>query len=273
MTSILQFDTIQGLITDIDGVLLRGARPLPGLNTFFDFLKSQDIPFILVTNNSTVDPLIYVRKLATFGVSITLENVLTCAMATGAYLRREFVPESRAYVVGHDYLREVVSAAGWELLEDAAVPADVVVVGGDYALTYDTLKYATLHVLQGARLVGTNPDPLCPTEEGLVPEAGMILAALRAAADVVPVIIGKPERFLFELAVEQMGVDSRSVVVLGDRLETDILGARKAGLRAILLTTGVDNRASIARKQIQPDAVFDNLQALVAAWRDSLAEG
>jgi 4-nitrophenyl phosphatase len=133
-------------------------------------------------------------------------------------------------------------------------------------LTYTKLKHAALHIQQGARFIGSNPDVVYPTEEGLVPEAGTILAALQAATGVAPLIMGKPERFLFEIAAAKLGSQPAQTVMLGDRLDTDILGGQRAGLKTILMTTGVDAEAAIPAKGIRPDAVFGSLEALVAAW-------
>jgi 4-nitrophenyl phosphatase len=156
--------------------------------------------------------------------------------------------------------------AGFTLLPDISQPAEVVVAGVDFTLTYDKLKYATLHIGRGARFVGTNGDVTFPAEEGPIPGAGAILAAIQAATGVPPIVIGKPERLMFDIAVEKMGSDPAHTAMLGDRLETDILGGQRAGLKTILVTTGIDNETSIQMKRIYPDAVFSGLEDLVAQW-------
>jgi 4-nitrophenyl phosphatase len=133
-------------------------------------------------------------------------------------------------------------------------------------LTYDKLKYAALQLQRGARFVGTNPDLLCPTEEGLVPEAGATLAALEAATEISPVVIGKPERYLFDQAVAMLGSERAAIAVLGDRLETDILGGQRAGLKTVLVTSGVDDERAIVQKGIEPDLVVSGLDMLVELW-------
>lgn len=267
MLNSLDFNDLQAVVTDMDGVLLRGLDPLPGLADLFKFLHRRGLPFIIATNNSTRTPAYYQQKLTGAGaVGIQVEHILTSAQVTAAYLRQNFEPGAAVYVIGQPSLYAAVRAAGLTRLKDARRPAAVVVVGGDSDLTYAKLKDAVLHLQRGAALVGTNPDLLYPTEEGLVPEAGTILAALQAATGVPPLIMGKPERFLFEQALTRLGSPPARSVMLGDRLDTDILGGQRVGLKTILLTTGVDDEAAIPVKGIQPDAVFDGLPDLVEAW-------
>lgn len=267
MTPSLNFQHIHALVSDMDGVLLRGSEPLPGVAELFNFLHQRRIPFIIATNNSTKTPAQYRQKLANLGATVVREeNILTSALVTAAYLQREFRPGTAVYVIGQPSLTAAIQAAGFSLLADARQKAEAVVVGGDSDLTYTKLKDAVLHLQQGAHFIGTNPDLLYPTEEGLVPEAGTTLAALQAATGIAPLIMGKPERFLFETAVARLGSLPGETVMLGDRLDTDILGGQRAGLKTVLMTTGVDDETSISRKGIQPDAVFAGLVELVEAW-------
>ena len=263
----LNFQLIRALVSDMDGVLLAGSEPLPGVTELFDFLHRRRIPFIIATNNSTKTPGQYRQKLADLGATVVKEeNILTSALVTADYLQREFRPGAAVYVIGQPSLTHAIRAAGFILLADASQKAEVVVVGGDPDLTYTKLKDAVLHLQRGAHFIGANPDLLYPTEEGLVPEAGTTLAALQAATGVAPLIMGKPERFLFETAVTKLDSLPGETVMLGDRLDTDILGGQRVGLKTILMTTGVDDETSISRKGIQPDAVFDGLIELVEAW-------
>jgi 4-nitrophenyl phosphatase len=264
----MNFNNIRALITDLDGVLLRGAKPLPGLVALFEFLRQQRIPFIIATNNSTKTPAQYRHKLTRLGATMVREeNILTSSLVTATHLRQRFAPGAMVYVIGQPSLEEAIRSAGYNLLRDASQPAAAVVIGGDPSLTYDKLKYATLHIQRGAAFIGTNPDLLYPTEEGLIPEAGTILAAVQAATGVAPVIMGKPERFLFETALARLGSQPSQTIMLGDRLETDILGGQRVGLKTALLTTGVDTVESIQSKKIQPDAVFAGLDELIEVWQ------
>lgn len=270
MNQTFDLHSLKALIIDMDGVLWLDDTPLPGLVSFFDFLRHQGISFILATNNASKTPGQYVQKLARFGVTIGPEHVLTSPLATAAFLQQEFKAGTKVYVVGQEGLQEAMGEAGFTVLADAGEPAEVVVAGVDFTLTYDKLKYATWHIQRGARFVGTNADLTFPAEAGPMPGAGAILAAIQAATGVVPITIGKPERLMFDIAVEKMGTDPAQTAMLGDRLETDILGGQRAGLKTILVTTGIDNETTIQLKQIHPDVVFSGLEALVARWGEEV---
>ncbi|MEW5956677.1 MAG: HAD-IIA family hydrolase [Chloroflexota bacterium] len=265
-----EFDlkNIHGLVIDMDGVLWRGNSAIPGLNEFFDFMHRRRLPFMLATNNATKTPEQYLHKLAGFGVrTVTRDNILTSSLATAAYLQRDHRPGSKVYIVGQDGLRQAMQEAGFMIMADAGQPVEVVVAGADFTLTYDKLKYAAFLIRGGARFVGTNGDLTFPSEEGLIPGAGSILAALEAATGVKPVTVGKPARLMFDLAIEKMDTRPEQTAMLGDRLETDILGGQQAGLKTILVTTGIDNEAAIVQKGIQPDAVFSGIAELVEVWK------
>jgi 4-nitrophenyl phosphatase len=258
---------VGALIVDMDGTLFRGAVPLSGLLRFFAFLQSKGIPSVVVSNNATKTAAEYQKRLADHGVQIQLDQILTAAAATASYLAGELSAGARLYVIGEPALTELLKQAGFVLLNDASGAADAVIVGGDSTLTYDKLKHAALLLQRGARFVGTNPDLLCPTDEGLVPEAGAILAALKAATGISPTVIGKPARPLFDLAVERLGRPREEIAILGDRLETDILGGQGAGLKTVLVTSGIDDEGTVRQKGIEPDLVVPSLNALVDLWK------
>lgn len=260
---------IKALILDLDGTLMHGLTPLPGAAGLFDTLRSLSIPFLVVTNNATRQPEEYCAHFAEHGIHILPEEILTAGMATALHLKKELDPGSSIYMIGQQALRQQLEETGFHILPDASGKAAAVVAGGDPDLTYSKLKDASLHLQKGSVLFGTNPDVVYPTEEGLVPETGTTLAALEAAAGVKARVIGKPFPALFNLAVERLNSTPDTTAVVGDRLETDILGGRRAGLRTILITTGVDGRASIDRKGIHPDFVVDGLEALCALLKRS----
>jgi 4-nitrophenyl phosphatase len=262
----LDLARIAGVTLDMDGTLWRGEAPLPGLAEFFAFLAARGLPHVLVTNNAFWPAAHYVAKLARFGVAIRPEQVLTSAGATAAWLAGELPAGARVYVVGGEALRRALAAAGLVVVDNAEEPVAAVVAGIDFALTYDKLRDATRLIRGGARFVGTNPDTAYPMEDGLAPGAGSILAALAAASGTQPEVVGKPNRPLFNAALERLGTAASVTLMVGDRLDTDILGARKAGLRTAFVTTGVDGPAAIAQTGIVPDTVFDGLDALRAAW-------
>lgn len=257
---------ICALISDLDGTLVTGSRPQPGLLPFLDALRGCGIALTVVTNNTVRTPAQYSRKLAELGADVPPSQILTASVATAEYLRAELPAAAPVFVVGEIGLKAALLEAGFTLVEDSARPAAAVVVGGDRGVTHDRLKHAIRHVRAGARFIGANPDVLVPVEDGLAPEAGVLLAAIAAGAGVSPTVIGKPERPLLDLALARMGSTPATTAILGDRLDTDILGGQRLGLRTILVTTGVDDADAIQAKGVIPDIVVAGLDELAEAW-------
>lgn len=263
---------IRGLLSDLDGTLLAGSRAQPGLPGFVSFLRRNDIALRVVTNNSVRAPAEFADKLRAAGAMIDAREVLTSAVATAQHLADRLPPGAPVFVVGENGLTAALADAGFRLLPDSREQAAAVVVGGDRKVTHDKLKHAIRHIRNGARFFGTNPDLLVPVEDGLAPEAGVLLAAVAAGAGIAPTIIGKPERPLLEQALRAMGSRAAETAILGDRLDTDILGGQRLGLTTILVTTGIDDEAAIAAKGVIPDLVVSSLDALMRVWEATLKE-
>jgi 4-nitrophenyl phosphatase len=254
---------LENLIIDMDGVLYRGDEVIPGTNDLIDFLREQGIGFVLATNNATRTPQKFVDKLAKMGVDVSPQEVLTSSQATAGYLVGIAPPGARVFVVGMDGLQTALREAGFCLVEERA---EYVIVGMDFAVCYERLAQAALQIRAGARFIGTNPDRTFPSERGIVPGAGSLLAFLETATDVKPMVIGKPETAMVEQALARMGAHAASAAMLGDRLETDILAGRRAGVRTLLVLSGVTDRSLLAESEIQPDLVFDDVAHLHAVW-------
>lgn len=252
---------ITHLIVDMDGVLYRGDSPLPGLYEFFAFLRKRPIPFILATNNSTRTPREYVDKLARMGVRISPEEVLNSGQATARTLAREYLPATRVHVFGSPAFREAVVEEGFVLADENV---ELVVASMDRDVTYDKLKRAALLIRGGARFIATNLDPTYPTDEGLWPGTGSLIAALQTASGVRPRVIGKPEPAMFQLAMAQMGARPETTATIGDRLESDILGGQRAGLITICVLSGISGRAEA--EVFGPDFIFEDIADLLHAW-------
>jgi 4-nitrophenyl phosphatase len=256
---------VRALIIDMDGVLWRGDTPVPGLIEFFQFLWDRSISFRLATNNSSKTPEQYVDKLASMGVEVPSKAILTSAIATARHIAT-VAPGAVVYFIGEDGIRQALLDHGLRLSD--GTQADFVVSGWDRGITFQKLSQATLLIRDGAKFIGTNPDRTWPSERGLLPGAGAILAYLQAATDVAPLIIGKPERTMFDTTLADMGVGAAQAAMLGDRLETDIAGAQRAGLRSILVLSGVSDEASLATSPVKPDWVFDGIRELTYAWKE-----
>ncbi len=253
-------NSIRALIIDVDGVLWRGKQDLPGVAAFFDFLQSRRLPFIIATNNSMRPASDITARLARRGAHVSEEHVLTSAEAAALYLPRTAPHAKRVYLVGGEGLVDAMTRAGYTIVDQ---DADAVIAGIDVNLTYEKLKRAAREIRRGAVFIGTNADKTLPIDNGeVVPGAGAILAALQTATDVTPIIIGKPARAMFDIAVEKMGVPREQTAMLGDRLDTDIEGGMQAGLKSILVLTGVTTPKMLAQSSVQPDFVFADLDAL-----------
>jgi 4-nitrophenyl phosphatase len=258
----LDLSTLRGLLVDLDGVVYEGDRPLPGAAEFFAFLRTRRLPFLLTTNNSTLRPAQYVAKLATMRIEVAEHEVLGSAGATAQYLSRTAEPGARVYVIGEDGLRSAILEAGFESDER---DAEYVIVGLDRQFTYDKLTRAVRLVRAGAAFIGSNPDTTLPMPDGIIPGAGSFHAAIHAATGVRPLVIGKPEPTMLLMGAERLGCQPGDAAIVGDRLDTDIAGGGRAGLRTILVLTGVSTAADVERSALKPDAVYKDLPTLQSA--------
>ncbi len=261
LLSLLVFMMI-GIIFDMDGVIYRGNTPIEGAKEVIDYLKSRNIPFVFLTNNSTKNAKMYRKKLLALGIDVEEEQVITSGYATARYLQKHF-KKGNVFVIGGKGLVEEINNIGWEIIsvEDAKErwrEVEYVVVGLDTKLTYEKLKYGTLAIRNGAEFIGTNPDTTYPGEEGILPGAGSILAALKASTDVEPLVIGKPNEPVFEIVKEKLTADE--IWVVGDRLDTDIAFAKRIGAKAIMVLTGVSTLEDIKESEIKPDLVLPSIK-------------
>ena len=279
MTQIIS--NIGGLIIDMDGVLWHGNQPLPGLAEFFATLRELQLPFVLATNNASLTQQQYIDKLAGMNVPVAPAEILTSSMATARYLK-ENLPQSqrRVYVIGEAGLTEPLQKQGFTLTDLYQVNqpekgindegADIVVSGLDRKLTWDKLATATLNIRAGAAFYATNADTTLPTELGEVMGNGGVLAALTAATGQTPTVIGKPEPILYQQAFEILGTDQHNTIAIGDRLNTDILGAVNAGMRSLMVLTGVSSEADLADIDYAPDWILSDIRAITETLKASI---
>jgi len=253
---------ITHLIIDMDGVLYRGDRPMPRLVEFFAFMRERRIEFILATNNSTRTPQEYADKLNGMGVMVSPAEILVSGQATARYLAREYPRGTRVHVFGMPALKQALTDEGFILADENV---KLVVASMDRAVTYEKLKIATLLIRGGARFIATNLDPTNPSEEGLIPGTGSMIAALEAASGVKPFAIGKPQPIMYELAMEKMGARRETTAALGDRVDTDIIGGKRAGLTTICVLSGSSDRAEAEANNT--DMIFEDIADLLEAWK------
>jgi len=274
----LEMDDVDGLIIDMDGVLWHGSQPIAGLTAFFECLRKRALPFVLATNNASLTQQQYIDKLAAMGVEVEAGEILTSSMATARYLRDNLAPDlRRVFVIGESGLTQPLQDHGFELTDlyqvnqadkgISGVGADIVVSGLDRQLTWDKLATATLNIKAGALFYATNADTTLPTELGEVMGNGGVLAALEAATGIKAISIGKPEPILYQQALTLLGTTAATTVAIGDRLDTDILGAVNAGMRSIMVLTGVSSEADIEQLDYQPTWVMQDISAITEALK------
>jgi 4-nitrophenyl phosphatase len=261
---------VNAFIIDMDGVLWEEMTPLPGLTDFFILLREKTISFILATNNASLTQQQYVDKLKLMGVSVSAKEILTSSMATAYYLSEHVEPEStRLFVIGEKGLRQPLIDKGFAITDsfDKKQPADFVICGLDRHLNWEKLTNASLHLNAGARLVATNADTSLPTEQGRVLGNGAILAALESASQQKAEVIGKPEATMYHQAIKILNVSHDRTIAIGDRLNTDILGAINTGIRSIMVLTGISSREDLKSIDYQPTWVMQGIQEITHALR------
>jgi len=257
------------VLIDLDGVVYSGREPIPGASDFLAAARRRGMAFLLVTNNSTASPELVAERLGAMGIPVSPSEILTSAQAAAAYVRAHASPGARVAIVGEDGLRQAVNAEGFVISDDDPdVGVEWLLAGLDRAFDYQKLTRATRAILAGARFVATNADALLPIEGGqVIPGAGSIVAAIQTATTVAPVVVGKPEPGLFEHGLRRLGgLLPSQVAMIGDRLDTDVDGGKRAGLSTILVLSGVTSHAAAEAAASQPDAVVSNLAAVAGVF-------
>lgn len=246
-------------LLDMDGTFYLGESLLPGSLAFIDALRRKDKRYLFFTNNSSKNGRVYIEKLKRMGCGIGPEHIVTSGMVAARYLAREY-PGAAVYLLGTPLLREELSEAGIRLAEDKP---DVVVVGFDTTLTYDTLARTCDLVRAGLPYIATHPDINCPTEEGFIPDCGAICAAIGASTGRFPVVLGKPEAETVDCILERTGCAKEELIYIGDRLYTDIaLG--KHGIATALVLSGETRIEDLAGSTVRPDIVAERLIDIAA---------
>ncbi len=259
-------------LMDMDGVLYRGNQAMPGLLEFFAFLDENNIKFFLLTNNATMTSEDYHQKLLKMGLDVPAELIITSPAATRMYLEKVAPEGAGVYVVGMAALRKTLFGENEQggLFYPDDKSARFVVQGADFNLVYESVKRATLLIRGGAQYIATNVDPVFPSEEGLIPGSGSISALLQTATSQKPIVMGKPEPIMYELALEKLGASREETVMIGDNLITDIDGAVRLGIPTILTLSGVTSAEEYARSSIRADLDFEGLPELIEAWQQVL---
>jgi len=256
-------DEFDGLLIDLDGVVWIGREPVPGSPETLRALLESGKELGFVTNNPSRPPARYAERLSGMGVEVAPERIVTAGIVAARLAGEAAGRGGSAFVIGATALKEMVAESGAALVDgEAARAADVVVVSGHPGFDYEELLTAKLALDAGAALIATSHDPTMPMPGGAWPGTGAVLAAVETASGRSAEIGGKPERHLFEMAMEAIG-RPRRVAMVGDRIASDIDGGRAAGLATVLVLTGSSSREDAEAAQPPPDHVLDSLAGLL----------
>ena len=260
-------DKFQTLLLDLDGVVYEGGRAIVDAIESITTLRARGVQIGYITNNASRTSEAIAEQLRSFGLELKVEDVITSAQA-GAELLKQIVPAgSKVLVVGGEGLRSNVSLAGFKIIESSQDSPAAVIQGFDPTVGWKQLAEASYAIQRGAKWVATNQDWTIPREEGLAPGNGTLVSAVHTAVGQLPVVAGKPEKAIFETALKQFGTSS--AVYIGDRLDTDVLGANRSGIASALVMTGVTTRKELlaAKADSRPTYILGTLKDLLGSYQ------
>jgi NagD protein len=247
-----------GYLIDMDGVMYRGPELIPGADRFVNELRRRDIPFRFLTNNSQRTRRDVVCKLARMGIEVEEEHIFTCAMATARFLAQQKT-RGTAFVIGEGGLLTALHQNGYAILEQ---DPDYVVVGEGRTFNLELVESAVRMIQNGAKLIATNLDPNCPTPNGIRPGCGALVALLEVATGVKAFSVGKPSPVMMRAARKELGLRTDEITMIGDTMETDILGAVQLGYHSVLVLSGGTRREDLARYAYRPEIVVESVAEL-----------
>jgi NagD protein len=247
-----------GFLIDMDGVIYRGSQLIPGADRFIKELLAQNVPFLFLTNNSQRTRRDVATKLSRLGIEVGEEHVFTCAMAPAGFLAAQ-KPNGTAFVIGEGGLLNALHDNGYAIVDR---DPDYVVIGEGRTFSFELAEAALNMLLGGAKLVATNLDPTCPTQHGTRPGCGALVAMLESASGIKAFSVGKPSPVMLRGARKELGLSSAQTIVIGDTMETDILGGCQMGYKTILVLSGGTRREDLPGFAYRPDRIVDSIADL-----------
>ena len=232
----------------MDGVLISGKKMIPGADVFIETLKKKEIKFLVLTNNSIYTQVDLANRLQTIGVDIQAEQIFTSALAT-AYFMKSQKEHGNAFVIGEGGLNVAVHNAGYIMTDQNP---DFVVLGETFDYNFRQVTRAVRLIIEGASFIATNPDPVGPSESGVVPACGAMAALIEKASGYSPFYCGKPSPFMIRSALNYLGVHSENTTMIGDRMDTDIVAGIQSGMNTILVLSGVTSNKQISDYPYRP---------------------
>jgi NagD protein len=249
----------ESYLMDMDGVLVHVQTAVPGADRFLARLRELELPFLVLTNNSIYTPRDLVARLATSGLEVPEEAIWTSALATARFLEDQR-PGGSAFVIGEAGLTTALHSAGYTLTER---DPDYVVLGETRTYSFERITRAIRLIARGARFIATNPDPTGPTPDGPLPATGSVAALISRATNAEPYFIGKPNPLMMRSALNALDAHSETTAMVGDRMDTDIVSGLEAGLRTMLVLTGVTKREDTERYPYRASRIVDSIADLV----------
>jgi NagD protein len=248
-------EAVKHYITDMDGVLVKGKQMIPGADRFIARLQELGREYLVLTNNSLYAPRDLAHRLHNTGLEIPTERLFTSAMATADFLQSQR-PEGTAFVIGASGLTQAIHEIGYVITD---VDPDYVVLGETEGYNYEAVTKAVRLIEAGARFIATNPDVSGPSEAGTVPGCGAMAALIERASGKAPFYVGKPNPLMMRSALNYLDVHSEDTVMVGDRMDTDIVAGVESGMRTILVLSGVTRREAIDRFPYRPTWVLESV--------------
>jgi NagD protein len=242
-------------LIDMDGVLIRGQVPIPGAVDFINKLVTLGIKFLVLTNNPIYTPVDLSHRLSLMGLQVPPQCIFTAAMATARFLKQQ-KPKGKAFVIGESGLTLALHQVDYILTD---MDPDYVVLGETLTYDFEQVTRAIRLIIQGAHFIATNPDVNGPTEAGVVPGCGAMAALIQSASGRSPFFIGKPNPFMMRSALNHLGVHSENTVMIGDRMDTDIVTGIESGMETILVLSGVTRRDMVGHYPFQPRHILESV--------------
>lgn len=246
-------------LTDMDGVLVSGRQMIPGADQFIERLKASGGEWLVLTNNPLYTPRDLSHRLGIIGLDIPAERIFTSGLATARFLQAQR-PEGTAYVIGESGLTGPIHDVGYVMTDHNP---DYVVLGETHNYSVEAITRAVRLVVAGARFIATNPDPTGPSEHGLVPACGAMAALIERASGIAPFFVGKPNPLMMRLALNHLGIHSEEAIMIGDRMDTDIVAGMEAGLHTVLVLTGLTTEADVVKYPFRPNQILNGVHELI----------
>ena len=260
----IDFNQKKGFICDMDGVIYHGNRILPGVAEFIQWLHDENKEYLFLTNNSGYTPRELQQKLARMGLDVQEEHFYTSALATAAFLKEQS-PGCSVFAIGEAGLLNALYDAGITMND---VNPDYVVVGEGRTYSLDTLTKATNLVLQGAKLIGANSDVSGPIENGIAPACRALIAPIEMATGTQAYFCGKPNPLMMRTGLRILGCHSGDAVMVGDRMDTDVISGMESGMSTVLVLSGVSTAETVKTYAYRPTIVLDGVVDIVKMAKD-----